>query len=153
MSMTTPGLSPDDARKAVREMAYPNTEAETENVKRVDEAAFDMVRPFEQSLIAQATGHLDRTDKNLKAAKTLSTEMFKEVELPLLDSRQVNLDVTEADGRFQRLQSEAQMQIALLERAAARAEWEAERCDDPYAAFNLLLDRYPGLRTKGNITL
>ena len=121
MSMMTPGLSPDDARKAVREMAYPNTEAENENVKRVDEAAFDMVRPFERNLIQQATGHLDLTDKNLDAAKTLSTEMFEEIELPLLDSLQVNLDVTEAAGRFQRMQSHARMQIANLERAAARA--------------------------------
>ena len=153
MPVMMPGLTPDEARKAVRELSYDNTAAENENVKRIDNAAFDLVRPYERNLVAQADGLLQRAAGDLAKASAHSKAMFDELELPLLGTATTGVDITDAAGRYERMRAEAEMQIGMLERAADQAEWAAERCADPYASLNEMMANYPALRIKGTFTL
>ena len=153
MPVMMPGLSPDEARKAVRELSYDNTAAENQNVKRIDDAAFDLVRPYERNLVVQADSLLERAAGDLAKASKHSQAMFDELEMPLLGTATTRVDVTDAAGRYERMRADAEVQISVLERTADQAEWEADRCADPYASLNEMMTNYPALRIKGTFTL
>jgi hypothetical protein len=136
---------PEVYRIHAREESYPNSVAEQAEIKRVDDAVFDRVRIYENSLVDSSGALIERGAGLVKDATNIERAVREEVKYELDSSR---VDLKKAAERYTALRSRAQEQIDALERLAREAEWLAEKANDPYAAYRALVVRYPALSKK-----
>lgn len=136
---------PEVYRIHAREESYPNSVAEQSEIKRVDDAVFDRVRIYENSLVDSSGALIERGAALVKDATNIERAVREEVKYELDSSR---VDLKKAAERYTALRSRAQEQIDALERLARESEWLAEKANDPYAAYRALVVRYPALSKK-----
>ncbi|PZF57056.1 hypothetical protein DEJ23_08940 [Curtobacterium sp. MCSS17_008] len=136
---------PEVYRIHAREESYPNSVAEQAEIKRVDDAVFDRVRIYENSLVESSQALIQRGVSLAKDATNIERAVREEVKYPLDSAR---VDLKAVAERYTALRSRAQEQIDALERLAREAEWLAEKANDPYAAYRALVVRYPALSKK-----
>lgn len=136
---------PEVYRIHAREESYPNSVAEQAEIKRVDDAVFDRVRIYENSLVDSSGALIERGAALAKGATDIERAVREEIRY-LLDNTRV--DLKKVADRYTALRSRAQEQIDALERLAREAEWLAEKANEPYAAYRALVVRYPALSKK-----
>lgn len=136
---------PEVYRIHAREESYPNSVAEQAEIKRVDDAVFDRVRIYENSLVDSSQALIERGVALARNATNIERAVREEIKYPLDSAR---VDLKAVAERYTALRSRAQEQIDALERLAREAEWLAEKANEPYAAYRALVVRYPALSKK-----
>lgn len=136
---------PEVFRIHAREETYPNSAAEKAEIQRVDDAVFDRVRIYENSLVASSQTLMERGAALTRESVKVEEAVREEVRYELDRSRS---DIKQVAERYAALETRAQGQIDALERLAREAEWLAEKADNPYAAYRALVVRYPALSKK-----
>ncbi|MBG6238205.1 hypothetical protein IWX78_001160 [Mycetocola sp. CAN_C7] len=137
------GMTIDDMRAAARTLAYPNTETERANIKRIDEEIFEKVRVLENGILANATEFITNSAVDLTAASEFTDAILEDVVYALDTS---NPDVDAIAGRYEQLRGQAERVAKTLERLDREAAWHAQRVEDPYGSYVSLVSKYPTLR-------
>lgn len=144
--MSSSALSPDpeQLRINVRESAYPNTQAEKDAVKAVDQAVFEKVRVYEDHVVAVSEAFIDEQSVHLRAASEICEQLPEEITYAL-DRRGATADAATA-GRLKDLRSAAYAAIDALQRADREAAWHQAKNEDPYSHYVDMTRKYPMLR-------
>ncbi|PYY44018.1 hypothetical protein DEJ03_12690 [Curtobacterium sp. MCLR17_043] len=137
---------PEAYRIHAREESYPNSVAEQTEIKRVDDAVFDRVRVYENSLVGSSQALVERGTVLTRETTQVEQSIREEVEYAL--DHESRTDLKQVAARYTALHSRAQQKIDELERLAREAEWLAEKAEDPYGAYRSLVVRYPALSKK-----
>ncbi len=137
-------VDPHAARVAARQAAYPNRYAEDETVRKVDEAVFNAVRPFEQEMVRNAREWIGNADLHDQAGSALEDALREDVRR-LADRSDATVDQDLA-ARYRALARDAEKAIRQLEAQAAQAEFSAGRLESPYDEFMRITRKYPVIR-------
>lgn len=135
--------NPHQVRIDVRERQYPNTLAEREAVREIDDAVFDRVRLFEKISVESAQKHKAEAQERVNASLALIEQLRAEIAEPLRRGEPLTPELAQ---RYEALANEAGQARANLSRAIAESEWHENRCRDPYAEYIRIMDAWPILR-------
>lgn len=137
-------IDPHDSRLEVRQQTYRNQAEEAEAVKTADKRVFAKVRQFEDRLIAQAEQATNDGRAVIQNAFDLESAFREELIAPLSTGDLALTPPVAADYERERFQIE--QEVTRLEELARRAEWQAERLDDPYGTWTERVRKFPPLR-------
>jgi len=136
--------NPHDERLIVRNGTYPNAEAEREAVAQVDNAVWDLVRPFERLAIDAAQKFDDTARANVTEAATTADALYADITYAL--QKQVAMPTQATARELENLRGEARKLIAALERAEQDADWHIDRLSDISTAHREFLEKWPILK-------
>ncbi|KAA6434932.1 hypothetical protein FQ330_03980 [Agrococcus sediminis] len=142
MSTNAASPTPHDLRLLAREQQYGNSNLEVETVKQIDALVFEKVRTYEAAIVEAAEDFVANAADDMTAAKEIGFALAEEVR-QALDS---GADPTAVAKRFEALRRDAETALGALERAERESAWHAEKLQDPYAGYSMLMQRYPILR-------
>lgn len=142
MSTNTASPTPHELRVLAREQQYGNSNLEVETVKQIDALVFDKVRTYEAAIVEAAEDFVANAADDMTAAKEIGFALAEEVR-QVLDG---GADPTAVAKRFEALRRDAETALGALERAERESAWHAEKLQDPYAGYSMLMQRYPILR-------
>ncbi len=137
-------IDPHAARVAARQASYPNSTVERDTIRKVDDAVFDRVRPFEQEMVRNAREWIGNADVHDQAGSALEDALREDVRR-LADRSDTTVDQDLA-ARYRALARDAEKAIRQLEAQATHAEFTAARLESPYDEVMRSTRKYPVIR-------
>jgi hypothetical protein len=126
---------------------YPNSEAERETLKAVDDAVFQRAREWEQYLVQAARQARVDAQVDTTAAQDTIDALQGEIRFALdRPIGEVQNNIGELAARYKTLRVTAERAIEALGRADHNEEVWAAKLADPYADLVALWSRWPMVR-------